>query len=379
MGLNDISTDFPEAKRTSYLSTASIGLVPEPVIEKTSIFSIEMDRGGTKALDEEKEVLIYDGLRNEGAKLLGCAMEDIAVFNSVSEALNSVLWSLELSEGKIISTGIEFPSVTYPCLRIAQKEKGISAVLLQAVDWQVRIEDIINEIDETTKAVVISHVEFLTGQEHDLRQITRYAHNSGAVVIVDGIQAAGYVPLDMRELEVDVYITGSYKWLCAPFGTAIAYISRKLSDTLTPVFVGWRSAKDMWNFNPVELRYASTAMKFEYSTSAYGVKLGLVESIKYLRKIGIENINTHDMKLVKLLKEELMQIEGVDIITPENHGSIITFKINGKDSKEIGDRLKNLERPVELTIRQNMIRISPHFYNTEADIMHVVNSLKQAI
>ena len=232
---------------------------------------------------------------------------------------------------------------------------------------------------ETTKAVFITHVEFLTGQLHDIKKITDHAHDFGSLVVVDGIQAAGYIPLDVRRAGVDVYITGSYKWLLAPFGTAIAYISKDLYDTLTPAFVGWRSSENMWDFNAVELKYPQTAMKFEYSTSAYGVKIGLAESIKYLRTIGITNIYNHNMKLTELLIEELREIKNVRIITPEEKGSIITFTILGKDCRKIGGYLTRLNRPIELSIRQSMIRISLHVYNTEEDVMHFINNLKEVL
>lgn len=379
MTTKEILNDFPTVKNVNYLSTASIGLVPDPVIEKTKDFFTDMARGGTLALNEEQEVMIYENLRTEGAKLLGCeSPDDIAVFNSVSEALNSIAWSLELTEGKVVSTMIEFPSVTYPLLRIAEKE-DVKIVLVQTDNWNISIDNILDQIDETTKVVFLTHVEFLTGQKHDLQEIAKHAHDVGALLIVDGIQAAGSVPIDVRKSDVDVYITGSYKWLLAPFGTAIAYISKDLYDTLTPLFVGWRSSENMWDFNPVELKYPTTAMKFEYSTSAYGVKIGLTESIKYLQKIGIINIYRHNMNLTELLIKELRAIENVKLITPEEKGSIVTFTIVGKDVRKIGEKLKNLKRPIELNIRQNMLRVSLHVYNTEEDVQHFVSSLKQII
>ena len=372
----EILNDFPLIKKVNYLSTASIGLVPDPVIEKTKEFFVEMAREGTLALDEEKEVMIYENLRKEGAQLLGCRPEDIAVFNSVSEALNSIAWSLELTNGKIVTTNIEFPSVTYPWFRIAEKE-NIQVELVEADNWQISTDDLLDEIDETTKVVFLTHVEFLTGQQHNLQKIVKRAHEVGSLVVIDGIQAAGYLPIEVKNLDIDVYITGSYKWLLAPFGTAIAYISKNLCDTLTPVFVGWRSSEDMWNFNPVELKYPPSAMKFEYSTSAYGVKIGLAESIKYLRKIGINNIYNHNMKLTEILIKELRTLENVKIITPEEKGSIVSFNIIGKDIRKIGEKLQNLRRPIELSVRQNMLRVSLHVYNTEADVTHFVNNLKQ--
>ncbi|MHA2244230.1 MAG: aminotransferase class V-fold PLP-dependent enzyme [Candidatus Hodarchaeales archaeon] len=376
MVAKEILNDFPIIKKVNYLSTASIGLVPDPVIEKTKDFFVEIARKGTLSLSEEQEVMIYDNLRNEGAQLLGSEPEDIAVFNSVSEALNTIAWSLELKEGKIISTNIEFPSVTYPGLRIAEKE-NIQVKLIRGDNWIISINDLLDEIDEITKVVFLSHVEFITGQQFDLKKITKKAHESGALVVIDGIQAAGYVPLNMKELDVDVYITGSYKWLLAPFGTAIAYISKNLCNTLIPAFVGWRTSENMWDFNPTELKYATTARKFEYSTSAYGVKIGFAESINYLRKIGIKNIQNHNMMLIDILLQELNLIEGIEIISPEKSGSITAFTIEGKESKEIGEKLRSLKRPIELTIRQNMVRVSPHIYNTEEDILNFVTNLKQ--
>jgi selenocysteine lyase/cysteine desulfurase len=374
----ELLNDFPTTKNVNYLSTASIGLVPEPVIKKTENFFVEMAREGTLALDEEKEVMVYENLRKEGSHLLNCNSEDIAVFNSVSEALNSIAWSLELEKGKLISTEIEFPSVSYPLIRIAEN-KDITVKLVKADNWTISLDDILNEIDKTTKVVFITHVEFLTGQQHDIKKIADYAHEFGSLVVVDGIQAAGYLPLDVENSGIDVYITGSYKWLLAPFGTAIAYISKELYGTLTPAFVGWRSSENMWDFNAVELKYPPTAMKFEYSTSAYGVKIGLAESINYLRTIGIKEIHNHNMKLTELLIDELRGINNINIITPDERGSIITFTIEGEDLRKIGKQLSNLERPIELSIRQNMIRISLHVYNTEEDVLHFVNNLKDII
>ncbi|MFC1803363.1 aminotransferase class V-fold PLP-dependent enzyme [Thermoproteota archaeon] len=377
--MRDLSNDFPICKTLNYLNAASIGPVPKPVIDISTKFSAEIAIGGTKTLDEEKEDLVYDGLREEGSKLLQCSSNDVAAFNSVSEALNCIAWSLELTEGKLISTNIEFPSVTYPALRMAHKEKNISTVLVNVEDWFVPIDKLINEVDGSTKAVFITHVENLTGQIHDITRIAERAHEVGAIVIVDGIQAAGYIPLDMNKLKVDVYITGSYKWLCAPFGTAIAYISKDLYDDLNPLFVGWRTSEEIWDFNAEKITYPSTARKFEYSTSAYGVKLGMVESIKYLRQTGIEKIYDHDIKLDGILREELAQFDDIDLISIDDHGPIATFSIKDKDSAIIGKKLKKLDRPVELSVRNGLIRISPHLYNTEEDIVQFIEGLKQVI
>ncbi len=378
MDVQECLDDFPMREKVDYLNAASIGLVPDPVIKRSKEIFVDLAEGGTATLDEEKEELVYNSLREESANLLGCSPEDIAIFNSTSEALNCIAWSLELKSGNIVSTGIEFPSVTYPWMRIA-KNKKIDVKLVEADNWCIPSDTLLHEIDKDTEVVALSHVEYLTGQKFDMKKIAKRAHEVGAIVVVDGVQAAGYLPLDMGKMGVDVYITGSYKWLLAPFGAAVAYISKDLYDGLDPAFVGWRSTETMWNFDATTLTYASTARKFEYSTSAYDVKLALAEAIKYLRKIGIDAIYRHNTALIETLRDEISSIEGAEIITPGMEGSRLTFTVEGKNSAEINKTLRSLSRSVELSIRSDMIRISPHIYNTEEDILYAVDSLKEIL
>ncbi|MHA2111114.1 MAG: aminotransferase class V-fold PLP-dependent enzyme [Candidatus Hodarchaeales archaeon] len=378
MSFQNVLKDFPLLKDVNYLSTASIGLVPNPVIEKSKDTFVELAQGGTISLDEEKEVYIYDNLRNQGSKLFNCNKEEIAIFNSVSEALNIIAWSLELKSGKVLTTSEEFPSVTYPWLRLG-KNISLGVDFIKAKEGVISTEELLNQIDQKTKAVVLSHVEYSTGQKFDLAEIAKAAHEVGAYLIVDGIQAAGYCPITVKNWDIDVYIAGSYKWLCAPFGTAIAYISPKLCEELDPIFAGWRSVEDMWNFNPEKLVFTKDAMKFEYSTSAYGVKIGLAEAIRYLNNLNINNIEKHSNKLINILVEELESIKGVKVISPRLRGSIVSFTMKNMDLKKIGNLLGRLPRPINITIRQNRLRVSPHFYNSESDIQHFVDNFKKIV
>jgi len=378
MTFEKVRKDFPLLEKVNYLSTASIGLVPNYVIDKAIATFVDLARGGTIALDEDKEVYIYESLRNEGSKLFNCNKNEIAVFNSVSEAMNAIAWSLGIKSGNIISTSEEFPSVTYPWLRL-MKDTSINIDIVKAKDGCISNDELLDKITEDTKVVVLSHVEYSTGQKFDLAQLANAAHEVGALLIIDGIQAAGYCPIFVKEWNVDVYITGSYKWLCAPFGTAIAYISPALCDKLEPALVGWRSVEDMWNFNPEKLVFTSDAKKFEYSTSAYGVKIGLAEAIHYLIDLGIRNIELYSEKLINTLLEELEQVKGINLISPSLRGSIVTFNVNQKDLTKIGQQLAKLTRPIIITIRQNRLRISPHFYNTESDILDFIDEFKKII
>ena len=377
----DLINDFPLIEKVIYLNTASIGLVPTPVLRVVKGFIEDLFIKGTTYLNEEVEENIYEDLRVKAAKLLGCRVDEIAVFSSVSEALNSIAWALR-GKGKIVTTDVEFPTIVYPWIRVA-KDKGWKVVLVKSKDYLIDEDELLKAVDEDTLAISISHVEYLTGQRYNLKELAKKAHDVGALLIVDGIQAAGYAPVDVMKDDVDIYITGAYKWLIGPPGAAVAYIRREIYEELEPGLVGWRSVKNMWSLEVHEhIDYAATAKKFEYSTSAYEAKLGMAKSIEYLLKLGIDNVFNYNMRLTKYLMNELLSLDKVKLITPiddSKRGSIVTIRVNGLDPVRVKKELMKGERIVELSIRRGLIRFSPHFYNDKEDMDEVIDRLRRII
>lgn len=373
----DLLSEFPMLERCIYLNTASIGLVPKRVAEAFREFSESLMVEGTAYLDEEKEERVFDELRTAASKLLGCGEDEIAVFTSVTEALNSIAWALG-SGGKVLSTSVEFPSVVYPWMRIG-KEKGWRLELIGPSDGLIVDEGaLLSKMDEGVRVICLSHVEFLTGQKFDLKALAERAHEVDALLIVDGIQAAGCIPVDVKALDVDIYITGSYKWLLGPMGAAVAYIRRDLSDELEPGIVGWRSVEGMWSLDTSGLRYAGTARKFEYGTSSYDAKVGLARSIEYLLDLGLSYVHEHDMRVSDELLEGLRDLPGVSIVTPlESRGPVVTLEVRAK----LEELVKELSRGRRIiaSMRRGLLRFSTHLYNDLDDIEEVVGRISKAI
>lgn len=372
----DLLSEFPAIESYLYLNTASIGLVPKRTIDAVTEFSRSVMRDGAAFLDEEREAEVFEDLRKESSKLLGCDRDEVAVFSSVTEALSSIALALGRG-GKVVSTSVEFPSVVYPWMRIG-KEKGWSVELVEAEENVVDEGRLLSRITEGVKVVCISHVEFLTGQKFDLRAIAERAHEIGALLIVDGIQAAGCVPLDVKKLDVDVYVAGSYKWLLGPMGAAFAYIRRELADDLEPGIVGWRSVEDMWSLS-IEVRYAGAARKFEYGTSDYSSKVGLASSIEYILSMGVDAIYEHDMRVSSKFIEELSGLEGLRIVTPEEserRGPIVALE--GRGLKRLLEH-RGEGRKLVASMRRGLLRFSFHFYNDEDDASEVAEMIAGAI
>ena len=222
--------DFPVLDRLTYLNTASTGLVPASVVTPAHEFELELAQAGTTGMDEDTEIGILEDARHGAAALLGASPDTIAIATSFTEALNQVAWWLRPGRGQnVVSSEVDFPSVTYPWHRIAE-DTGCQVRLVGVLDDPdgFDVNKIADSVDSATAAICISHIQYLTGHLLDLADLAALAHDNGAILIVDATQSAGQVPIDVTASGVDVLISGSYKWLCSTFGAAVCYLSPAL-------------------------------------------------------------------------------------------------------------------------------------------------------
>ena len=239
----------------------------------------------------------------------------------------------------------------------------------------IHLDDIIALIDRHTAVVCISHVEYGNGQSFDLERLTEAAHKHNALLVVDAMQSAGAIPIDVQKCPVDALISGAYKWLCGPFGAAFMYIAPHLSEKLEPGLVGFRSHNHMWDLDASRIAYPLGGQKFEFSTMAFGCAIGLTRSIEFLNKVGVENILQYNRQLADTLIAGLCSRDAV-ITSPLNdrdRSSIVTAYFKNVDSKAIIKRLK--EASVFVSNRAGSIRFSPHLYNTCEDIDIVLREI----
>lgn len=367
--------DFPATKEYAYLNAANVSLMPKPAAEVMTEWQMDVALNGSNNFNDLAEDTAFDGLRVQGAKLFHCTQDDIAGGSSCTELLSSIAWAvMPKAHENVISTDIVFPSTIYPWTRVSH-HTGCEIRLVKGNDGYTDIDDIIKAIDKNTAVVSISHVEYTGGQLYDLRKLADVAHENGALLVVDATQSAGAIPIDAPQSGADVIISGSYKWLCGPFGAAVMYLAPHLHEVLDPGFVGFRSHNDIWNLSPDRLEYPKTAKRFESSTMAFGCIKGLEKSIEYLVSVGIENIQRHNMKLADMIVEELLSLD-VKIISPmerAQRSSIVTCSAKGRDIKEIVEKLKM--RNIIVHKRQDYIRFAPHLYNNENDVERAINEL----
>jgi len=213
----NIRDDFPTLSELTYLNTASVGLVPAPVIKQLRDFDDDLLARGTTGFDEVQEIAVLDAARNGAATLVDCNADDIAIVSSFTEALNQIAWWVRPSRAQnVVTTDAEFPSVTYPWIRVAQ-ETGAKVRFAPLLDNSAsfEFERLAELVDSSTRVVCISHVQYLTGRRHDLSDLAELAHGKGALLVVDATQSAGQVPISVKGSSVDVLIEADTSG-CAP-------------------------------------------------------------------------------------------------------------------------------------------------------------------
>jgi selenocysteine lyase/cysteine desulfurase len=350
--------DFPALDRLTYLNTASVGLVPASVVSPAHEFEFELAQAGTTGMDEDAEVGILEDARQAAAGLLGAHPDTIAIGTSFTEALCQVAWWLRPGKGQnVVSSEVDFPSVTYPWHRIAE-DTGCEVRLVSVLDDpdSFDVTKIADHVDRSTAAICISHIQYLTGHMLDLAELAALAHDNGAVLIVDATQSAGQVPIDVAASGVDVLISGSYKWLCSTFGAAICYLSPALLAEFHPPLVGWRSTEHPYSLDARWLPLAATARRMEYSTMSYASAIALGRAIRYISSISLGEVAEHNKRLAAELADGLTR-RGARLLTPGNPN----------------------RRAGTVTARVGSTRFSMHFYNSSDDVDRALAALDEVL
>jgi len=362
--------DFPALDRLTYLNTASAGLVPASVVQPAHDFEAELAQAGTTGMDEDTEVGILEGARHAAAALLHADPAAIAITTSFTEALCQLAWWLRPGPGQnVVSTEVDFPSVTYPWHRIAE-DTGCQVRLVPVLDdpESFDVNTVAEHVDSATAVICISHVQYLTGHLLDLDDLVRLAHDHGALLIIDATQSAGQVPIDVAATGVDALITGSYKWLCSTFGAAACYLGPALLREFRPPLVGWRSTEHPYSLDARWLPLAATARRMEYSTMSYASAIAFGRAIRYVAGLALDEIADHNRQLAGQLIDGLTG-RGAKLLTPRDprrRAGTVTARFPGRDGEAIAAELTR--HGVIVSPRVGSARFSMHFYNDSDDV-----------
>ena len=370
---------FPPADKYIYMDAASVGLTHSKGATAISNWQKDLAEKGTVAFTEKDEVECLDNLNDATAKLFNTSVSDIATASSETVLMSSLAWAVMPPKGSnIVVTETSHPSTTYPWMRVAEHSGAEMRWAKADQSLSIDPDEIEHLIDANTSVVCLSHVEWGTGQVFDLKRFADAAHKNGAICVVDATQSAGQIPIDIRISGVDAIATSTYKWLCGPFGTGMMYLSPELQK-LSPGIIGWRSHRDMWDFQADRLEYADSAKRYEFGTMAYGTAFGATVSTNYLLEISIEKIAEHNRKISMHVLDGLQDLGAIILgpKDPNNRSAIVAARFPNKDSADFASTLEKAN--VIASLRRDFIRFSPHLYNSIQDIDKGLEAIKAVI
>lgn len=316
------------------------------------------------------------------ATLINASPEDIAVVPSTMTGENLVVQSVGIGrDAGVVTDALHYDAslVLYAELR----RQGVPIGIAPISDNRIKLEELRALITPKIRLVSVSLVAADTGFTHDLAELCSVAHAHGALVYADIIQAAGAIPIDVKESGVDFCCCGTYKWLLGEFGTAFLYVRPDRLERLRRVQVGWRQilhqGSHRFPFDPrgsIAEDYAlrgGAAGLFEVSTPAWGPLATAVAGLDYIHAQGVAAIVGYRLPLLERLRQELPP-RGFLPLTPRDSRSAIVAFAHRDAQKRWGARLRAAR--VRVSLYPHRIRISISVYNTMEDVEQLLETLR---
>ena len=376
----DISNDFPSSNKV-YLNNASVSLMPSQSIDSMKDFLISYNSLGPDSKDSESFVAEkLENIRKIIGKIICCRPEEVILTQSTTDGINIVANGLSFNDSSnIIIRGMthEHHSNFYPWIKL----KNRISIRNLPIDKNgfFKLEDLKSNIDNNTKLLAISHALYNTGTILPIEKISKILNNE-VPFFIDSAQTIGCIgEHDVSKLNCDFMSFNGSKWLCGPMGTGLFYCNKKSSGLLEPKTIGGESAIIEANDN---LIFKDLPDKFQTGFRNYVGIVGLESSVKYLLNFGMKNILKKNQYLSNLFREELEKIPNSIVYGPDDPNqrtSIVSFNIKGFDSQKIVDKLEkqNIILAVREIMETKIIRVSPHFFNTESDMLKVIDEIKK--
>jgi len=349
-----------------YLNHASTGVLPKSSIKKMKDVIKDFAESGYPGKEYQDRILTQ--ARERIARLINGKAENIAFTLNTSQAIYIALKNITLYKGDCVIVMSEcFPAAKY----IA--DYNIPDIEVKYISFSRKdpVKVVKNIINRKVRVVILDHIQYFTGERIPIHSLSNFLKEKGIYLIVDGIQAVGSINVDTKKEGIDILACGGSKWLNGPQGTGFLFISGEAFINLNKTHTGWLGApwKDYLNFNKLPEPF-NDVRRFELGTRNIIGIAGLSESVKELLKYGIVKIEEKIKSLNSILLKGLKN-ENFEILTPEDRiAGIITGRPKSNSSFDVFNKLK--ENNIIISLRNDALRFSPHFYNTSEEIERVL-------
>lgn len=370
------ATEFPVRRELIYFNHA--GVCPLPVRSAQAaqaVLELQVRRG---AADYGVWTEGLRQVRASAARLLKAHDDEIAFVKNTSQGLLLAAGSIPWEEGdNVVTSAIEFPANIYPWLMLDRF--GVETRLVGARQGRVLIDDLAAAMDDRTRCLAISWVQFSTGYRSDLGKLSQLCRDHDAYLVLDAIQGLGALRLDLSRYGVDFAAADGHKWLLGVEGAGLLYVRRQILDRLQPFNVGWLSVERPYEFLDYQMRLAPTAARFEEGSPNVAGLHALGASLDLLLEAGPEAVEQAVLTLTDELAEGVTAL-GCEVVSPRGAGEtsgILNFRHPRLESHILAHRLRR--QGVECVERTGAVRFSPHFYNDHSEVERALAILQEAL
>jgi len=358
-----VRAEFPALAKWTYLNSAAYGQMPRSAGDA---MRRHLARREEWACDDYLSWFDdMDAIRGSCARLVHCEAADIAFVMSASTGLAALVQGLAWNPGdEVLTLEGEFPNQLYVSAALARFQARLRTSV-----WP----EFYASVNERTRLAVLSTVNYATGFRPPIEEISRFLRERGILLYVDGTQSVGALQFDIGLVRPSVLCVDAYKWMLSPNGAGFLYVDPELRQRLPATVVGWRSDRD-WrsvdSLNHGEPVFVQTAEKYEGGMLPFPSIYGMGAVIDLMLQVGPAAIEVRVLELAAKVRAMLCGL-GAEVNADESQ--IVTAILPGRDAAELARALK--ERRILVSARHGRLRVSPHFYNDEADLEELRKAL----
>lgn len=356
----DWQKEFPLDNGLIHLNHAAVAPWPERTRAAVAAFAEENTRQGSKGYLRWYQ--IEQDLRARLARLINAqSAADIALLKSTSEALSFIAYGLDWQAGdNIVGLAGEFPSNRIVWESLASR--GVELRLADA-DSEDPEAAMLALVDDKTRLLTVSAVQFATGLRMDLPRLGRFCRENEVLFCVDAIQQIGALPFDVEEIQADFVAADGHKWMLGPEGLALFWVRPELRDRLSLQEYGWHMVEAMGDYDRQDWQIATDARRFECGSPNTLGTIALEASLSLLEEVGMEQVRQAIWQRVDCLLDRINahpQLEVLSAQNSERRSAIVTFRHLEISSEILYKQLQ--EKEILCAMRGGGIRFSPHFY-----------------
>lgn len=366
MSFESVRNDFPIKRERVYLNNASIAPCSSRVTTAVTEFLSEVQMRGRRNYPNWCRH-VDETARARAARLIGAEPSEIAWVPNTTQGICLVANGLEWRHGdNVIIANIEYASNVYPWMNL--KDRGVEVRWVEASEGRVETSAIERLIDRRTRLISLSSVQFSNGFRLDLDGLCELRERHKVLVHLDAIQHLGALAMDVSAHPVDFLSAGGHKWLLGPIGSGIFYCRGESLERLKPSIVGYHTVDKPLDHSDFDLTPRPGAARFEEALVNFPGIYGLDRAIETILELGVKRVEGHILGLASLAIEGLNR-KGFKVLSSTKEGErsgIVAFQHPTIPAAEIDTRLQDAR--IDVAIRRDALRISPSFYNDEAEI-----------